>query len=204
MNIHIGCEHKIGKSWINFDISYVAVFEKIPIIGKCFQINPKRYPEEVRYGDISKTLLCDENKANNIYCSHALEHMTLEDMQKSLKNIYRMLKPNGIFRLIVPDLRTRIDHYKKLGANQFIESIGMGKKRSNKNFIDRLRGLFGNSNHLWMYDEDSMRTCLKEAGFKKIERCKYNDSGVDVFSEVEEEYRFVDNDFVELAFQCTK
>lgn len=55
-----------------------------------------------------------------------------------------------------------------------------------------------------MYDEDSMRTYLKEAGFIKIERCKYNDSGIDVFSEIEEEYRFVDNDFVELAFQCTK
>ena len=80
----------------------------------------------------------------------------------------------------------------------------MGKKRSNKNFIDRLRGLFGNSNHLWMYDEDSMKVYLKEAGFKNIERCKYNDSGIVVFSEVEEEHRFVDNDFIELAFQCTK
>ena len=204
LNIHVGCEHKIGSSWINYDISYVAVFEKIPIIGKLIQINSKKYPKEVRYGDISKTLLCDENKADNIYCSHTLEHMTLEGMQKSLKNIYQMLKPNGCFRVIVPDLKIRVEHYKNSGADQFLESIGMGKKKGNKNFVDRLRALFGNSNHLWMYDEVSMKRYLTEAGFKNILSCKFGDSGIDAFSEVEEKHRFVDNKFIEVAFQCTK
>jgi predicted SAM-dependent methyltransferase len=204
LNIHIGCEHKIGKSWINYDISYVAVFEKIPVIGKLIQINSKKYPKEVRYGDITKILLCDENKAHNIYCSHTLEHMTLEGMQKSLKNIYQMLKPNGCFRVIVPNLKIRVEHYKNLGANQFLASIGMGKKKGNKNFVDRLRTVFGNSNHLWMYDEDSMKMYLTEAGFKNIVSCKFGDSGIDAFSEVEEEHRFVDGKFIEVAFQCTK
>jgi predicted SAM-dependent methyltransferase len=207
MNIHIGCEHKIGKSWMNYDITYVAIFEKIPLIGKLIKINNNRYPKEVRFGDISKSLLCEENTADNIYCSHTLEHMTLDDMQNSLLNIYKMLKPNGCFRLIVPDLRTRAENYiKNKDANQFLNSIGMGRKKSNKKFIDKLRNVFGNSIHQWMYDADSMEKYLSDVGFKSIKPCKFGDSGINVFSEVEDGHRFIDNDFnfVEVAFQCTK
>ena len=31
-----------------------------------------------------------------------------------LKNIYDMLKPNGVLRIIVPSLEARIDRYNKL------------------------------------------------------------------------------------------
>lgn len=207
MNIHIGCENKIGESWINYDITYVAVFEKIPIIGKLIKINNNRYPKEVRFGDISKSLLCEENKADNIYCSHTLEHMTLDDMQNSLQNIYKMLKPNGCFRVIAPDLRTRAENYiKNKDANQFLDSIGMGRKKGNKKFIDKLRNIFGNSIHQWMYDADSMKKYLSNVGFKNIQQCKFGDSGINVFKEVEDKHRFIDENFnfVEVAYQCTK
>ena len=207
MNIHIGCEHKIGKNWHNYDVSYVAVFEKIPILGGLIKINSKKYPKEVKYGDISKSMLCDENEAQNIYCSHTLEHMTLESMQKSLKNIYRMLKPSGCFRVIVPDLKERVNHYiKNKNSNKLLDTLGMGKKKNDNSLIDKVRNLFGNSNHLWMYDEESLKSYLINAGFKDIKSCKFGDSSIDVFSEVEEESRFIDREFGfrEVAFQCSK
>jgi predicted SAM-dependent methyltransferase len=205
MNIHIGCEHKIGKSWKNYDISYVAVFEKFPIIGKLLKINSKRYPSEVLYGNICNSMLCEENTADNIFCSHTLEHMPKESMILALKNIYKMLKQNGCFRLVVPNLRVRAEHYVRIkDADQFIEIIGMGQRKSKNNFLDKLRGLFGNSLHKWMYDEQSMTNYLSEVGFKNISKCKFNDSGIEVFSEVEDLHRFIDGDFEEVALQCTK
>jgi hypothetical protein len=91
MNIHIGCEFKIGKNWKNYDISVTAQIEKIPLLRKFIKINRLPYPKEVIYGDISKKPLCKNNQADNIYCSHALEHMTKEDMRKALKNIHFMV-----------------------------------------------------------------------------------------------------------------
>jgi hypothetical protein len=91
MNIHIGCEHKIGINWKNYDVSYVPIFEKLPIIGNFIKINSKRYPSEVLYGNICNSMLCDENQADNIFCSHTLEHMPKENMIFALKNIYKML-----------------------------------------------------------------------------------------------------------------
>ena len=205
MNIHIGCEFKIGKNWKNYDISITAQIEKIPLLRKFIKINPSPYPKEVIYGDISKKPLCKNNEADNIYCSHALEHMTKEDMQKALKNIYFMLKSGGCFRLIVPDLEIRVQKYLKIqDCDAFIESIGFGKKRSDKSFIDFLRKLFGNSGHLWMYDNKSMQKYLTEAGFKNIRKSQIGDSGIKIFSEVEEKHRFIDEDFIEVALQCTK
>jgi hypothetical protein len=92
MNIHIGCEHKIDKNWKNYDVSYIAVFKKLPIIGKLIKINSRRYPLELLHGNICNSMLCEENTADNIFCSHTLEHMPKESMIFDLKNIYKMLK----------------------------------------------------------------------------------------------------------------
>lgn len=205
MNIHIGCEFKIGKSWKNYDISITAQIEKIPLIRKIIKINPICYPKEVIYGNITKRPFCKNNEADNIYCSHALEHMSREGMQAALRNIYFMLKPGGCFRLIVPDLETRVKKYlQSQDCDAFIETIGFGKKKNDRTFKDFLRKMFGNSGHLWMYDYKSMQNYLAEAGFKNIKKCKIGDSGIDIFSEVEELHRFIDGDFVEVAIQCTK
>jgi predicted SAM-dependent methyltransferase len=205
MNIHIGCEFKIGKNWKNYDISITAQIEKIPLLRKFIKINSLPYPKEVIYGDISKKPFCKENEADNIYCSHALEHMTKEDMQRALKNIYFMLKSRGCFRLIVPDLETRAKKYlKNQDSDAFIESIGFGREKNDRSFKNLLRKLFGNSGHLWMYDNKSMQKYLTEAGFKNIRKSKIGDSGIKIFSEVEEKHRFIDGDFIEVAIQCTK
>ena len=205
MNIHIGCEFKIGRSWKNYDISITAQIEKIPLIRKIIKINPISYPKEVIYGNITKRPFCKKNEADNIYCSHALEHMTREGMQAALRNIYFMLKPGGCFRLVVPDLETRVKKYlQNQDCDVFIETIGFGKKKNDRTFKDFLRKMFGNSGHLWMYDNKSMQNYLAEVGFKNIKKCKIGDSGINVFSEVEELHRFIDGDFVEVAIQCTK
>jgi predicted SAM-dependent methyltransferase len=205
MNIHIGCEFKIGRSWKNYDISITAQIEKIPLIRKIIKINPISYPKEVIYGNITKRPFCKNNEADNIYCSHALEHMTREGMQAALRNIYFMLKPGGCFRLVIPDLEMRVKKYlQNQDCDAFIETIGFGKKKNDRTFKDFLRKMFGNSGHLWMYDYKSMQNYLAQAGFKNIKKCKIGDSGIDIFSEVEELHRFIDGDFVEVAIQCTK
>jgi predicted SAM-dependent methyltransferase len=205
MNIHIGCEFKIGQNWKNYDISITAQIEKIPLVRKILKINPIPYPKEVLFGNIIKKPLCSNNQADNIYCSHALEHMDRESMQIALKNIYFMLKPGGCFRLIVPDLEARAKKYlQSRDSDVFIENMGFGKKKKDRSFKDFLRKIFGNSGHLWMYDNNSIQKYLFESGFKNIRKCKFGDSGISVFSEVEEIHRFIDGDFNEVAIQCTK
>ena len=206
MNINIGCAYTVGKSWKNYDCTLTSRIEKFPIIGKFININEKRFPKEVMYGDIVKGPLTNPEQAENIYCSHTLEHLPLESMKKALLNIHVMLKKNGTFRLIVPSLESRVKKYQNdHDAHKFIESLSMGKKNENRTIIGKLRNIFGNTSHLWMYDNKSMLMELKKANFINIRECQFGDSNISVFSEVEEENRFYQNDGdPEVAFQCSK
>ena len=206
MNIHIGCAYTVGKNWENYDCTLTSRVEKIPIIGKFININERRFPKEVMYGDIVEDPLTEAEQAENIYCSHTLEHLPLESMRKALVNIQIMLKKNGTFRLIVPSLENRVKKYQNdQEAHKFIESIGMGKKTEERSIIGKLRNIFGNTSHCWMYDDKSMLMELKKANFINIRKCQFGDSNISVFSEVEEEGRFsqIDGD-PEIAFQCNK
>ena len=206
MNIHIGCAYTVGKNWENYDCTPTSRVEKIPIIGRFININERRFPKEVMYGDIVKGPLTDPEKTENIYCSHIIEHLTLESMRKALLNIYVMLKKNGTFRLIVPSLENRVKKYQNdQDAHKFIELIGMGKKTEERSIIGKLRNIFGNTSHCWMYDDKSMLMELKKANFINIRKCQFGDSNISVFSEVEEESRFYqDGGDPEVSFQCSK
>tara|TARA_Y100000748_G_C15348196_1_gene430770 strand:+ start:118 stop:738 length:621 start_codon:yes stop_codon:yes gene_type:complete len=206
MNIHIGCAYTIGKSWKNYDATPTAVLEKIPLIGKIIKINQKRFPRELIYGDITRKLLSPKNEAQNIFCSHVLEHLSNDEMKNALNNIYQMLKPNGCFRLIVPNLENRVKKYiDDKDANNFIEKLGMGQKNINNNIFSKIKSLFGNTKHLWMYDYDSLSLELSKVGFINIRNCNFGDSQIEVFSEIEEKNRFIDdNGMPEICIECTK
>ena len=77
-------------------------------VEKNFEFVGDKFPKEVIYGDITKKPLCQPGEADNIFCSHTLEHMAFEEMKTALSNIYTMLKPGGCFRLIVPSLETKV------------------------------------------------------------------------------------------------
>ena len=205
-NIHIGCGYTVGKSWKNYDVTPTSRFEKIPILGKIIKINQNKFPKEVIYGDITKKPLCQPGEADNIFCSHTLEHMAFEEMKISLSNIYTMLKPGGCFRLIVPSLETKVEKYMKdNNANNFIKDLGMGEISKPKKIFSKIRNLFGNSKHLWMYDNKSMSKELENKKFENINICKFGDSNIKVFEEVEEKERFVDSQGLpEVCIQCTK
>jgi hypothetical protein len=55
-----------------------------------------------------------------------------------------------------------------------------------KKKLDKLRNLFGNSSHKWMYNEKSITKYLIDPGFKNIRQCKFGDSCIEVFKEVKE------------------
>lgn len=58
----------------------------------------------VDYGNLEKKLLFPDNIFDVAYCSHALEHLRYDQGIRIIKEVFRVLRPQGIFRLVVPDL----------------------------------------------------------------------------------------------------
>lgn len=119
-----------------------------------------------------------DNSFDVFICNHVMEH--IDEEQKALKEIYRILKPNGWAILQVP-----IDY--SLDVTYEDESITDPKEREKH---------FGQYDHVRQYGKDYPEH-IRKAGFKVIE-----DNFIKSFSDNEiERYRFDKN---EIIYLCVK
>ncbi len=169
------------------------------------------FPNKVRYGCIVKGLPVKNGLANAVYCSHVLEHIDRTSIEKALENTYKMLRPGGVFRLVVPDLAWRTKEFVAANqdgnvsaADEFMRKCHLGQIRPAKGIISRARQLFGNSDHRWMYDEAAMTALLIKAGFAEVRRCRFGDAEDQSFVLVEDEGRFLDCGNFELAIEAKR
>lgn len=207
--VQYGCGLSAPKDWINFDVSPTLRIQKIPIIGYLFKpILKIDWPKNVKYGDIVAGLPIKDDSCDALYCSHTLEHLSLNDFRKALRNSYKILKKGGIFRCVVPDL--------EIAARTYIKELENGKSSASLSFMgentllgytERLRGFngainyfLGNHQHLWMWDFQSLSQELKNTGFLKVRKCEFNDSEDLMFKLVEDRSRFTNS----LAIECFK
>jgi len=201
--------------WINYDVSPTLVLQKIPALGSILVPRKQRFPDGIQYGDIRKGLPVTAGTVAGIYCSHVLEHLCLEDCLVALANTFKVLQPGGVFRLIVPDLAERAKRYvasvergEADASLKLLMSCHLGKERRARGLIATLRELIGNSAHLWMWDEHSLRRALADAGFVGIRRCAFGDAEDPMFARVEDQRRFIDLKFEpplqELALEARK
>lgn len=192
--VQYGCGWCAPLSWRNFDASPVLRFERIPILGRLYTKNLTRFPENVEYGDIALGLPVAANSCDGVYCSHILEHLSLEDCEKALRNTHRILKEGGIFRLVMPDLEKCIKDYindpSPDAAMRFMKETSLGKERQNRKIGGFLVEWLGHSQHHWMWDFKSMENKLREVGFTAIRRAQWGDAREPEFMEVEEKSRW--------------
>jgi predicted SAM-dependent methyltransferase len=120
------------------------------------------YPYDLRFGlpftGESLDLICAE---------HVFEHFHYRDLVSLLASCYRTLKPGGILSLVVPDARIYLNAYfhpdgfdrKKFCAYDF--GLSYKSKIDYVNYIFYMDG-----QHHYMFDQDSIRILLEDAGFK--------------------------------------
>lgn len=198
VKVHYGCWKDAPDDWSNFDCSPYLLLDRIPFIGTfiCSRLQPdwERFPNNIRYGDITKGLPVEDASCDMVYCSHVLEHLNLTDFRIALKNTYKILKEDGVFRLVLPDLEYYIKSYlseNTTGASmRFMQDTGLGEVSRENLFIESMRFLLGGSKHKWMWDYESLKLELKNAGFEHIRRAYIGDSALCDFNQVEKVYRW--------------
>jgi SAM-dependent methyltransferase len=204
--VQFGCGFTAPAEWINYDASPTLWFERLPLLGKLYTRNQRRFPANVRFGDIVKGLPEKPESCDGVYCSHILEHLAYSDFIIALKNTYVLLKPGGVFRGVVPDLKSAvmnyIEGYDKVDApaNELMRNTMLGIENRPQSLSSNIKSVYGNSKHLWMWDYKSLAFELKKAGFIHVRQCRFGDSTDLMFGLVEEENRFAGA----VAFECQK
>ncbi|MBD78443.1 MAG: methyltransferase type 11 [Crocinitomicaceae bacterium] len=194
-----GCGLSAPDKWLNFDTSPTLRIQKSFVLnlflGPFLKV---KFPKNIIVGDIIKGLPLEENSVDGLFCSHVLEHLSFDDYHTALENSYKVLKPGGTFRLIMPDLEFMVQSYmekKKLGndeaSTEFIRDTYMVEESRKRGLRAIAEQVLGNSRHLWLWDNSSTIASLEKVGFKDIRKCKFNDSADEMFKLVEEEDRFI-------------
>lgn len=204
--VQYGCGLCAPSSWVNFDASPTLRLQKIPVFS---WISRKKvdFPPNVRYGNILTRLPgIQSGSCDAVFCSHTLEHLSLMDFYLALQNTFELLKDGGIFRCVLPDLEHSMIQYFEEKKNNpdasllFMRSTMLGVEKRTSNIKDFIINYFGNSSHLWMWDQYSLEKALKDVGFSSVRKCDFGDSDEKAFCDVEDESRFRGS----IAFECVK
>jgi predicted SAM-dependent methyltransferase len=202
--VQYGCGFSAPDGWKNYDASLTLRFERLPVIGGLHTKNDSRFPENIEFGNIVSGLPVDENSCEGVYCSHVLEHLSLEDFRIALRNTHKILKSGGCFRLVLPDLEYAIKQYinnlSVEASYDFLIETSLGQERRSKGLRGLLSSWLGNSQHLWMWDYKSIAHELANAGFINIRKASFGDAEDTIFNQVEDESRWQDC----LGVECYK
>jgi SAM-dependent methyltransferase len=210
--VQYGCGLCAPEGWINFDASPRLRIERVYGLRSVLRASIGHlFPPNARFGDIVRGLPIADGSAQGVYCSHVLEHVPRDDIPAVLRNTFRLLRPGGVFRLVVPDLRWRVARYlaaasggDAMAADGLIASCLLGTRTGPRTLEARVRRQFGRSAHLWMYDFAALRYLLAETGFDHIRRCTLGDSNDPMFTLVEEADRFCEAGEAELAIEAIR
>ncbi|MFB1489923.1 MULTISPECIES: hypothetical protein [unclassified Thiocapsa] len=205
VKLNFGCGLSSGRDWKNCDASPTLRLQCFPLVGLIAKrILKPLFPDEVRYGDVTRGLPEAWSYADLFYCSHVLEHLSLSDFWLTLKEVLGVLKPEVVFRGVLPDLEAEAIKYRSdpsaEACSTFMRATSLGLEMRPKSFVSRLRALLGNNQHLWMWDYKGLEAELASAGFVGIHRAKYNDSVHPEFATVEDPARWDGC----LGFECRK
>lgn len=205
MLINFGCGTNCSDGWCGYDASPTLQLQRLPIVGRIFQrcIKPK-FDSNIKYGDIRRGLGLPPSSAEMVYCSHVLEHFSLNDMRLVLKQVHALLKPGGIFRGVLPDLaaytKAYLDSADAAACSDFMRASFLGLESRPRGINSLLRHALGNSNHLWMWDFKGLKFELENSGFRDVRTVFFGDSEYSEFKQVEDCGRWMDG----FGFECKK
>lgn len=153
IKINLGCGPVLSCGWENFDYGLLPLLGKfkltklaadLGLINKSYVVDwPKFW-----YFDIRRKLPYKDCSVDYIYCSHVLEHFEKYETESILVECARVLKDDGVMRIVLPNLQKMALSYKSATEfNRFFFGYDKDIKKFSNIFI---RG------HQWMYDEKSM------------------------------------------------
>jgi predicted SAM-dependent methyltransferase len=175
--INIGCGETPTRGWLNFDNSASLKLSSYPMLSRILRkvklVNDSQWERitfcrenTIIWANAAEKIPLPSSSVEVLYSSHMLEHLDRIEAKHFLGEARRVLAPEGIIRLAVPDIKRIIEKYAADGdADAFVDTTYMcvPRPRTVSSRIAML--LVGTRHHQWMYDGVSLCKLLTESGF---------------------------------------
>ena len=168
--VNLGCGLHCLSGWLNIDGSLTSLLgSNIRALNKLLfkfagsseyydfdNFNDVIKNKKLYWRNLSYGIPLNDNSIDVVFSSHFLEHLTKNDGQQLLNDIYRILKPGGLVRILVPDLDLAIQRFNKGEINETLDLF----------FYTSEKGDF--SAHKYNYSFGSLKNKLENIGFKSV------------------------------------
>jgi SAM-dependent methyltransferase len=193
IKINIGSGLSGIAGWHNFDNSPTVTLSRIPFVNRLLKTPP--WPSDVRRYDARKGLRFADGSVRYIYSSHTFEHFTPAEALAVTKECFRVLAPQGILRIVVPDLELIAREYmadpNPLAAQNFLSRLSLHHSLQDV--------IHPGSNHSQMFDGKALIHLFREAGFKNPVVSSYGKSAIPEIDQIELEVRRGESLYVEAS-----
>jgi hypothetical protein len=174
LKIHLGCGGHAVADWVNIDL-----------LSGDMRMN------------LAWQLPFDDGSASLVYSAHLFEHLNFHtEAPRLAREVHRILEDGGVFRLAVPDMQAYLREYAN-GNDEFFASCdrqrpefgsaaGYSTPMSKIMFMAGSAGRPGHFfDHKMGYDFQTLADVLQRAGFSRVERVSYGNSGQPAFAAVD-------------------
>lgn len=185
IGLNIGCGLDNAANWAGIDggITHYLIYHSPKFIARKIFKNFKmasyysfdEYNKKIKginfiHHDLRFGLPFKNNVVPNIYSSHFLEHLFERDAEILLKECFRVIKPGGIIRIVVPSLDNEVEE-----MSNAIEAYKNGDSSNIQKFVttDIMGYISDYSNHRYMYNFTLLKKKLENAGFTNIREWEY-------------------------------
>lgn len=172
--LHIGCGGTILSGWLNSDLC--------------------PYSDNILHLDATTTFPFKDDTFDFIFGEHMIEHISYSSGFTMLSECHRVLKNNGKTRISTPNLQFLIDlygnskselqsEYIKWATDSFIKSAPY----YDDTFV--INNFVRDWEHLFIYDEKTLRALMEKVGFSEITRFDLNNSEEELLLNLENNER---------------
>jgi SAM-dependent methyltransferase len=201
LRLNLGCGHVTPANWINVDGSNRAwLASTLPVVDRLLTaigvIPQSEFTGQAVYANLTKEFPWPEGSATAVYMGEVLEHFTASAGEALLRRCYKVLAPDGVLRLRVPDnarfWRNYLDEYTAIRARPRSEWTTNHSRWVEWFFRDicvEPPGRFSAESfghyHKWMYDDVSLIALLERVGFREVDRMPFRKSRIPDIEPVE-------------------
>lgn len=153
LRLHLGSARNRLPSWVNIDL-----------------FRPGRRLD--LYWDFRRGVPFPDNSVDAIFAEHLLEHLTYRQGVGLMRECQRVLKPEGVVRIGVPDLDRYVLSY--LGRDDLIDKVRPGRPTR----AVALGEPFFLHGHRCMYDFETLEKACLDAGFTAVEHSSFGEGRI--------------------------
>ena len=158
--------------WYNTDITPHIFLARIPllptIVHSAGGMDDARFRQHraglfrrVHYLNVLKRFPFADGTVEAVYSSHMLYNLSPDGALFSSKEVHRVLRPGGVFRLALIDLDALVGCYDPKSPEQFLDVLYQPSIKGKKNHMQ------------WSYNAVSLKRLLNTAGFDDVQRVGY-------------------------------